>query len=96
MVRLEPCDRDSLAAALRLINEARDRGEHRDARGVNLHAAAINLDRIREDYDNGEDCDAPRVRVPLPPGAFDAPSPRCDDPGAHGPGCQCDGGEPVI
>lgn len=22
--------------------------------------------------------------------------PRCDDPGAHGPGCQCDGGEPVL
>lgn len=23
-------------------------------------------------------------------------APRCDDPGAHGPGCQCDGGEPVL
>lgn len=21
---------------------------------------------------------------------------RCDDPGAHGPGCKCDGGEPVL
>jgi hypothetical protein len=79
MVRLEPCDRDALAAALRLINEARDRGEVRDGRGVNLHAAAINLDRIREDYDNAEDI-----------------GPRCDDPGAHRPGCQCDGGEPLL
>lgn len=24
------------------------------------------------------------------------PDARCDDPGAHGPGCQCDGGEPVL
>lgn len=22
--------------------------------------------------------------------------PRCDDPGAHGPGCHCNGGEPVL
>lgn len=25
-----------------------------------------------------------------------AGAPRCDDPGAHGPGCACDGGEPVL
>ena len=22
--------------------------------------------------------------------------PKCDDPGAHRPGCQCDGGEPLL
>lgn len=24
------------------------------------------------------------------------PTPKCDDPGAHRPGCQCDGGEPLL
>ena len=83
MIRLEGCDRDSIAAALRLVNEARDRGEQRDRRGVSLHAAAINLDRIREDFDNASADE-------------EAASRPCDDPGAHRPGCHCNGGEPVL
>jgi len=48
MVRIEGCDIASLRLALRLVNEARDK--RTSEFGHEIHAAAINLDRIIEDW----------------------------------------------
>ena len=86
MVRMEECDRQALAFAVRILNMLRD-GKALQAGDVfrngasvpNQHATVINLDRMREDFDNASDSEI-----------------GCDDPGAHRPGCQCNGGEPLL
>ena len=81
-VRIEPCDLLALRAALRLVNLERNSGRRPQAdAGVPGGWDAVAINLDRIAEDAADSGDQ---------------VPGCDDPGAHRPGCQCNGGEPRL
>lgn len=55
LVRMEDCDREALAVAWRLVRFAKREGITSVFGTLNPDAVAINLDRMREDFDSAEE-----------------------------------------
>lgn len=61
-----------------------------------MYGSAAKQVRLRKERHPEKFCRDARCLWTLKSGPCPKHGTKCDDPGAHRPGCQCDGGEPLL